>query len=84
MPCCHVDAMAPETVGEDWVGWGRFQVCFNAPWVTVMACTSAVDETRTPMQTLFGDQPHDVLRGAADEVLAVLKNENLKVLEQAP
>ena len=30
-------------------------------------------------QTLFGDQPHDVLRGAADEVLAVLKNENLKV-----
>ena len=30
------------------------------------------------IQTLFGDQPHDVLRGAADEVLAVLKNENLK------
>ncbi len=33
------------------------------------------------IQTLFGDQPHDVLRGAADEVLAVLKNENLKVRE---
>lgn len=31
------------------------------------------------IQTLFGDQPHDVLRGAADEVLAVLKNDRLKV-----
>jgi pre-mRNA-splicing helicase BRR2 len=27
----------------------------------------------------FGDQPQDVLRGAADEVLATLKNDRLKV-----
>jgi pre-mRNA-splicing helicase BRR2 len=26
----------------------------------------------------FGDQPADVLRGAADEVLAVIKNENAR------
>lgn len=31
------------------------------------------------IQTQFGDQPHDVLRGAADEVLAVLKNDRLTV-----
>lgn len=27
----------------------------------------------------FGDQPQDILRGAADEVLAALKNDKLKV-----
>lgn len=31
------------------------------------------------IQSQFGDQPHDVLRGAADEVLAVLKNDRLTV-----
>lgn len=30
----------------------------------------------------FGDQPADVLRGAADEVLAALKNDRLKVSER--
>lgn len=41
-------------------------------------------ETRAAYETLlntihglFGDQPQDILRGAADEVLAVLKNQNL-------
>lgn len=29
------------------------------------------------IQTQFGDQPADVLRGAADEVLSTLKNKNL-------
>ncbi len=43
-------------------------------------------ETRAAYETLlsiirgqFGDQPADVLRGAADEVMAVLKNDRLKV-----
>ena len=31
------------------------------------------------MQGKVGDQPADVLRGAADEVLATLKNDNLRV-----
>jgi len=31
------------------------------------------------MQGQFGDQPADVLRGAADEVLAALKNDRLTV-----
>ncbi len=31
------------------------------------------------VQAQFGDQPADILRGAAEEVLAVLKNEHLKV-----
>lgn len=31
------------------------------------------------LQGQFGDQPADVLRGAADEVLAALKNERLTV-----
>ncbi|KXZ52596.1 hypothetical protein GPECTOR_9g641 [Gonium pectorale] len=30
------------------------------------------------IHTLFGEQPQDVLRGAADEVLAVLKNKDLR------
>lgn len=41
-------------------------------------------ETRAAYEALlntihatFGDQPADVLRGAADEVLAVLKNQNM-------
>lgn len=43
-------------------------------------------ETRAAYETLlsivrgqFGDQPADVLRGAADEIMAVLKNDRLKV-----
>ena len=43
-------------------------------------------ETRAAYETLlsivrgqFGDQPADVLRGAADEILAVLKKDRLKV-----
>ena len=46
----------------------------------------ATKETRAAYETLlamiqgqFGDQPADVLRGAADEVLAVLKNDHMKV-----
>ena len=43
-------------------------------------------ETRDAFEALlafirerFDDQPHDVLRGTADELLLVLKNEGLKV-----
>lgn len=39
----------------------------------------AYDALLATIQTQFGDQPHDVLRGAADEVLAVLKNDYLTV-----
>eukprot|EP00897_Mesotaenium_endlicherianum_P008156 jgi/Mesen1/7369/ME000381S06604 len=46
-------------------------------------------ETRLAYETLlstiqqqFGDQPQDILRGAADEVLGVLKNDRLKDLEK--
>ncbi len=39
----------------------------------------AYDALLANIQTQFGDQPHDVLRGAADEVLAVLKNDYLTV-----
>lgn len=46
----------------------------------------ATKETRAAYEALlamvqgqFGDQPADVLRGAAEEVLAVLKNDHLKV-----
>ena len=35
------------------------------------------------IQGQFGDQPQDVLRGAADEVLAVLKNDRMTVSEAA-
>lgn len=31
------------------------------------------------VQAQFGDQPADILRGAAEEVLAVLKNEHMRV-----
>ena len=31
------------------------------------------------IQAKVGDQPADVLRGAADEVLATLKNDNMRV-----
>ena len=31
------------------------------------------------IQGKFGDQPADVLRGAADEVLATLKNDHMRV-----
>ena len=48
-------------------------------------------ETRAAYETLlsiirgqFGDQPADVLRGAADEVMAVLKNDRLKVTFPQP
>ena len=36
------------------------------------------------IQGQFGDQPHDILCGAADEVLAVLKNDHLTVSAGAP
>lgn len=46
----------------------------------------ATKETRAAYETLldlvrsqFGDQPADVLRGAAEEILAVLKNDHMKV-----
>lgn len=41
------------------------------------ATRDAYDALLANIQTQFGDQPHDVLRGAADEVLAVLKNDHL-------
>jgi hypothetical protein len=31
------------------------------------------------IQAQFGDQPQDILRGAADEVLATLKNDRITV-----
>lgn len=34
------------------------------------------------IQQQFGDQPQDILRGAADEVLAVLKDQSLKDIER--
>ena len=40
---------------------------------------AAYEALLSTIQSQFGDQPQDVLRGAADEVLAVLKNDNLKV-----
>lgn len=43
------------------------------------ATRDAYDALLANIQTQFGDQPHDVLRGAADEVLAVLKNDHLTV-----
>lgn len=46
----------------------------------------ATRETRAAYEALlavvqgqFGDQPADVLRGAAEEILAVLKNDHMKV-----
>ena len=36
----------------------------------------------TFVQEALGDQPHDVLRGAAEEVLIVLKNDRLKDKER--
>ena len=49
----------------------------------------ATKETRAAYEALldlvrsqFGDQPADVLRGAAEEILAVLKNDNMKVSQQ--
>jgi len=46
-------------------------------------CVVPLQETRAAYEAMmntvhaiFGDQPADVLRGAADEVLAVLKNQN--------
>ena len=48
-------------------------------------------ETRDAFEALlafireqYDDQPYDVLRGAAEEVLAVLKNEGLKVRMSLP
>lgn len=49
----------------------------------------ATKETRAAYEALldlvrsqFGDQPADVLRGAAEEILAVVKNDNMKVSKQ--
>jgi len=42
----------------------------------------AYEALLSTIQGLFGDQPNDVLRGAADEVLSVLKNEALKDLDK--
>lgn len=46
----------------------------------------ATRETRAAYEALlnfikgrFGDQPADILRGAAEEILAVLKNDHMKV-----
>ena len=39
---------------------------------------AAYEEILAGIQILLGDQPRDILRGAADEVLFVLKDENLK------
>jgi hypothetical protein len=37
---------------------------------------AAYEAMMNTVHAIFGDQPADVLRGAADEVLAVLKNQN--------
>jgi hypothetical protein len=49
----------------------------------VVCCAVDLQETRAAYEAMmntvhaiFGDQPADVLRGAADEVLAVLKDQN--------
>lgn len=38
---------------------------------------AAYEALLNTIHQMFGDQPADVLRGAADEVLAVLKNQNV-------
>ena len=38
---------------------------------------SAYEDLLSALSTQLGDQPHDILRGAADEVLACLKNDSL-------
>ncbi len=43
----------------------------------------AYEALLSSIQAAFGDAPADVLRGAADEVLAVLKNDRLRDLERA-
>ena len=37
---------------------------------------AAYEAMMNTVHAIFGDQPADVLRGAADEVLAVLKDQN--------
>jgi hypothetical protein len=37
----------------------------------------AYEEILSLIQTSLGDQPHDILRGAADEILHILKDQNL-------
>jgi len=39
---------------------------------------AAYEQLLSFIKSCFGDQPQDVLRGAADEVLAILKNENMR------
>lgn len=39
---------------------------------------AAYEDLLSTIQQQFGDQPQDILRGAADEVLAVLKNDKFK------
>ncbi|GLJ51622.1 hypothetical protein SUGI_1097110 [Cryptomeria japonica] len=43
---------------------------------------AAYEALLSTIQQQFGDQPQDILRGAADEVLAVLKNDKIKDLDK--
>lgn len=42
----------------------------------------AYEEILTVVATLIGDQPQDILRGAADEILALLKDDNMRDLDR--
>jgi len=42
----------------------------------------AYEQLLTVIQQSLGDQPQEILHGAADEILSVLKNERLKDLEK--
>ena len=79
-----------EWVGVGDVGLGTF-LRAQAGAATVLELDAAgsyrpaTRETRAAYEALlavvqaqFGDQPADILRGAAEEVLAVLKNEHMK------
>ena len=70
----------------------KFKGCFQGQGVTVLeveqqgAYRPKTKETRAAYEAMlsfiqgkFGDQPADVLRGAADEILATLKNDHMRV-----
>lgn len=42
----------------------------------------AYEELLTSVAAMIGDQPQDVLRGAAEEVLAILKDDGLRDVER--
>lgn len=62
--------------GKWYVKWypcqGRMLCCA----VDLQETRAAYEAMMNTVHAIFGDQPADVLRGAADEVLAVLKDQN--------